>query len=108
MEKEKDRRRDLLVAEIKSAGFGAMQDINKNNQSDYMDALGQIQQSSEFQETMSMHRVKEDNKVMNNNEKINLAKQKLSAEMEMKQMDVQIAKENKNKYDNKSNNKKKK
>jgi hypothetical protein len=108
MEKEKDRRRDLLVAEIKSAGFGAMQDINKNNQSDYMDALGQIQQSSEFQETMSMHRVKEDNKVINNNEKINLAKQKLSAEMEMKQMDVQIAKENKNKYDNKSNNKKKK
>jgi hypothetical protein len=108
MEKEKDRRRDLLVAEIKSAGFGAMQDINKNNQSDYMDALGQIQQSSEFQETMSMHRVKEDNKVMNNNEKINLAKQKLSADMEMKQMDVQIAKENKNKYDNKSNTKKKK
>lgn len=108
MEKEKDRRRDLLVAEIKSAGFGAMQDINKNNQSDYMDALGQIQQSSEFQETMNMHRVKEDNKVMNNNQKIDLAKQKLSAEMEMKQMDVQIAKENKNKFDNKSNSKKKK
>jgi hypothetical protein len=108
MEKEKDRRRDLLVAEIKSAGFGAMQDLNKNNQSDYMDALGQIQQSSEFQETMNMHRVKEDNKVMNNNQKIDLAKQKLSAEMEMKQMDLQIAKENKNKFDNKSNNKKKK
>ena len=108
MEKEKDRRRDLLVAEIKSAGFGAMQDLNSNQQSDYLDALGQIQASDEFQETMSLHRVKEDNKVNNNNQKISLAKEKMMNDVRIKEMDLQIAKENKNKYDKTKSNTKKK
>ena len=34
MEKEKDRQKDILIAEIKSAGYGSMVDINKNEQSD--------------------------------------------------------------------------
>lgn len=108
MEKEKDRRRDLLVAEIKSAGFGAMQDLNSNQQSDYLDALGQIQASDEFQETMSLHRVKENNKVNNNNQKISLAKEKMMNDVRIKEMDLQIAKENKNKYDKTKSNTKKK
>jgi len=108
MEKEKDRRRDLLVAEIKSAGFGAMQDLNSNQQSDYLDALGQIQASDEFQETMSLHRIKEDNKVNNNNQKISLAKEKMMNDVRIKEMDLQIAKENKNKYDKTKSNTKKK
>ena len=39
-EAEKDRRKDILIAEIKSAGYGSMADINQNQQNDYMDALG--------------------------------------------------------------------
>lgn len=99
LEKEKDRRRDILVAEIRSAGFGAAVDINKNSQSDYMDMLGQIQDSSEFQDTMALHRTKESNKVLNNNQKLQVAKDKMSTELQMKNMDLQIARENKNKFD---------
>ena len=36
---EAERQKDITVAEIRSAGYGAMQDINQNQQSDYQDAL---------------------------------------------------------------------
>jgi len=108
IEKEKDRRRDILVAEIKSAGFGAMQDIDKNAQSDYLDALGQIQQTEQFQETMNLDRTKEQNNALNKSQKLQVDKDKISAQLQMKQMDVQIAKENKNKFDKKPAPKKKK
>ena len=107
LEKEKDRRRDILVAEIKAAGFGAMQDINANFQSDYLDTLSQIQSSDQFQEVMSLDRTKENNKIINNSQKIAIDKEKLSAQIQMKQMDVQIAKENKNKFDKPTSKKKK-
>ena len=43
MEADKERQKDIMVAEIKAAGYGAMQDINQNLQSDYMDVLDKIQ-----------------------------------------------------------------
>jgi hypothetical protein len=107
-EAEKDRRKDVLIAEIKSAGYGAMQDINQNMQSDYMDALGQIQKSEQFQETMSLQNTKESNRITNDREKSQIEREKLQAQMRMKQMDVDIARENKNKFDVKSKDTKKK
>ena len=110
LEKEKDRRRDLLVAEIKSAGYGAMQDVNTNQQSDYMDALGMIQQSDEFQQTMALGQQKENNKSMMSDKKHMIAEEKIQAQLAMKQMELNIAKENKNRFDVKAkdNSKKKK
>jgi hypothetical protein len=107
-EAEKDRRKDVLIAEIKSAGYGAMQDINQNMQSDYMDALGQIQKSEQFQETMNLQNSKESNRMTNDREKAQIEREKLQAQMRMKQMDVDIARENKNKFDVKSKDSKKK
>jgi len=108
LEKEKDRRRDLLVAEIKSAGYGAMQDINQNMQSDYMDALGMIQQSDEFQQTMNFDQQKETNKMIQNDKKLQLAEKKLNAQMAMKNTDLEIARENKNRFDKKPSKEEKK
>jgi len=68
-EAEKDRRKDILVAEIKAAGYGSMADINQNQQSDYMDALNNIQKSEQFQETMNMQNSKETNRTQNDREK---------------------------------------
>jgi hypothetical protein len=34
-EKEKDRQRDILVAEIRAAGYGSSADVNQNQMSDY-------------------------------------------------------------------------
>ena len=107
-EAEKDRRKDILVAEIKAAGYGSMQDINENKQSDYMDALGHIQKSEQFQETMNLQNSKESNRMTNDREKAQIEREKMQADMRMKQMDLDIARENKNKFDVKSKNDKKK
>jgi hypothetical protein len=107
-EAEKDRRKDILVAEIKAAGYGSMADINENKQSDYMDALNQIQKSEQFQETMNMQNSKETNRTQNDREKSQIEREKMQADMRMKQMDLDIARENKNKFDAKSKNDKKK
>ena len=108
-EAEKDRRKDILIAEIKSAGYGAMQDINQNQQSDYMDALGQIQKTEQYKENMNLQYNKESNRTENDREKAQIEREKLQAQMQMKQMDLNIARENKNKFDvkAKNNNKKK-
>jgi len=107
-EAEKDRRKDVLIAEIKSAGYGAMQDINQNMQSDYMDALGQIKQSEEFQQSMNLQENKETNRMTNDREKAQIEREKLQAQMRMKQTDLEIARENKNKFDAKKKDTKKK
>lgn len=111
LEKEKDRRKDILVAQIRAAGYGAMQDINQNQQSDFMDVMEDIRKSEEFQETMSFDQSKERTKESMHNEKMNLEREKLQVQKEMKQMEVQIAQTNKNRYDvqdKKSDSKKKK
>jgi hypothetical protein len=100
-EAEKNRRRDVLVAEIRSAGYGAMQDINQNQQSDFMDTMDQMRQSSEFQDTMSLQREKESNRRMENTEKSMLEREKMSLQRELKEKDLQIARENKNQFDQK-------
>lgn len=99
MEKEKDRRRDILVAEIKSAGYGAMQDINANQTSDYLDALTMIKGSEEFSQTMGLDQQKEATKNKLAGDKNLLAKEKIDAQLKMKQTDLAIARENKNKFD---------
>lgn len=105
-EAEKDRRKDILIAEIKAAGYGSMADINQNQQNDYMDALGEIQKSDQFQETMNLQNTKETNRTQNDREKANLTREKMQADLKEKQMDLEIARENKNKFDVKSKNNK--
>ena len=99
MAQEKNIRKDLLVAEIKASGYGAMQDLNSNAQSDFMDQMNIIKGSQEFQESMNFEKQKESTKTGIANEKNALAREKLQAQIAMKQMDVNIAKENKNQFD---------
>jgi hypothetical protein len=98
--KEENRNRTtLLAAEIKAAGFGAMQDINQNKQSDYSDELTKIQSSNEFQQTMSFEQQKERSKTVNSTDKNSIAREKMQTQLAMKQMDMNIAQENKNQFD---------
>jgi hypothetical protein len=109
-ENEKDRQKDILEAQIRSAGYGSMQDINENKQSDYLDAMDRIRQSEEYQTTMSFNREKEVNKSMETREKVAVEREKIAAQREIAANQLAIAKENKNKFDvpqkNKSNSKK--
>lgn len=104
-EKEKDRRARLLEAEIKSAGYGSMQDINKNEESDYVDALNVVKDSEQYQDTMNFNREKESSKSNIAQQKIDLDREKLMADQRNKQLEFAIARENKNKYDQKKPNK---
>jgi hypothetical protein len=104
-EKEKDRRSRLLEAEIKAAGYGAMQDVNKNEQSDFQDVLKDVKQSEQYAETMNFNREKESAKNNLHQQKLDLEKQKLMNESQNKQIEFAIARENKNRFDQKKPNK---
>jgi hypothetical protein len=98
-ENDKDRQKDLLEAEIKSSGYGAMQDINSNMQSDYLDALDRIQKTEQYQDVMNVNREKEANKIIQSREKLAVERQKIATQKEISDNQLRIAQENKNKYD---------
>jgi hypothetical protein len=98
-ENAKDRQARLAEAQIKAAGYGAMQDINANQQSDYLDALGMIQQSDEFQQNVSLEENKQSAKAAEHRDKMTMEQQKLNAQMQIADKQLQIAQTNKNKYD---------
>jgi hypothetical protein len=107
-ENQKDREARIIESQIRSAGYGAMQDQNQNQQSDYMDALKQIQNSDEYQQTMSFERQVELTKQAEHRDKMSIEQQKLATQQQIAQTQLQIARENKNKYDKKDTNKSKK
>jgi hypothetical protein len=94
-----DRQTQLTVAEIRSAGQGATSDINQNQMSDYQDAMVNIQKQDNYQDTMNFKREQEINKNSTNQQKLNLIREELQTRKEIADKQLQIAKENKNKYD---------
>jgi len=107
-EKDKDRQKDILIAEIKASGFGAMKDINQNQQSDFKDEMDNIRKTEQYQQQTQIQREKQGNDMMKHNQKMSIEEQKIQAQRDIADKQLQIAKENKNKYDVKSSNSKKK
>jgi hypothetical protein len=98
-EKEKDRQKDILVAEIRAAGYGSMMDLNKNEQSDYQDAMKEIRQTEQYQQQTSLQREKQNVDQAITNSKLEVEREKINADREIAEKQLQIARENKNKYD---------
>jgi hypothetical protein len=98
-EAEKNRQRDLLVAEIRASGYGAAMDINSNQQSDYLDAMEQIRKQQQYQDAMNFKREQEVNKTQMTREQLNIKREELSARERIADKQVEIARVNKNKYD---------
>jgi hypothetical protein len=107
MEAEKNRQRDILVAEIRAAGMGAMVDLDQNMQSDFEDSMKEIRQTEQYQQQTSLEREKETAKRIQNSEKNQIEREKIQAQKEVADIQLQIARENKNKFDAKDSNKKK-
>jgi hypothetical protein len=107
-EAEKDRAARLTEAEIKAAGYGSMADINKNMQSDYLDAMDRIKDEQRYQDTMNIKRESENFKREQGAQRIEIDREKLQTQKEIADKQLQIAKENKNKYDEKGSSKKEK
>jgi hypothetical protein len=102
-EKEKDRQRDVLVAEIRAAGYGATADVNKNEMSDYADAMKDIRDSDQYRQQTDLQREKETNRMNIESQKNQIEREKLQAQREIANKQLQIAQENKNKYDVRDN-----
>jgi len=98
-ENEKDRKNDVLLAEIRSAGYGSMVDINQNQMSDYQDAMKDIRDTTQYQEKMNLERQKNATKASMENSRLAVEKEKIAAQKQIADTKLQIAKENKNKYD---------
>jgi len=107
-EAEKDRQNNILVSQIKSAGYGSMADINQNQMSDYQDAMENIQKQENYREQMNLDREREVNKQISQREANNLKEREISARERIADKQLQIARTNKNKYDKPDNSKKKK
>jgi hypothetical protein len=104
-EKEKDRQRDILVAEIRAAGYGAMADVNKNEMSDYADQMKEIRTSEQYQQQTDLQRQKQANENIRQSQKMDIEREKLQAQREIADKQLQVAQENKNRFDNKNNKK---
>jgi len=98
-QKERERQKDITVAEIRAAGYGAMQDINQNQVSDFQDSLKAIKESENYQQQMGLKREQESNKKEMNVQKIALERERLQTQREVAERQLDVAKENKNRYD---------
>ena len=101
-ENDKDRQNDLLVAEIRAAGYGAMQDVDQNMMSDYRDVMKDIKESTQYQEQMNLKR--EQSAITNSmtQKKLDVERDRLATQRDIANTQLEIARENKNKYDFKS------
>lgn len=98
-ENEKDRRKDLLVAEIRASGYGAMQDLNQNLQSDFVDNLDKLKKTEQYQETINIQQEKVNMNKEAQVEKNKMKREEMNLQRELKEKDLQIARENRNQYD---------
>jgi len=98
-ENEAERKKDITVAEIRSASYGSQADINQNMQSDFQDAMENIRKRDEYREQMNFKR--EESAVRNSNDqaKMGIDREKLATQREIANKNLEIARENKNKYD---------
>ena len=101
-ESDKERQKDITVAEIRAAGYGSMMDVNKNEVSDYKEAMDDIRKTSQYREQMNMKREQNAIKNANAQAKLQVDREKLATQREIANKNLQIAKENKNKYDDKN------
>jgi len=97
---------NVVVAEIRAAGYGAAVDVNQNQMSDYQDAMKDIRQTEQYQDQIQLNRQKEDNKMMTQNSKNEIEREKLQVQRDIADKQLQIAQTNKNKFDKSSGNKK--
>jgi hypothetical protein len=100
--------KDITVAEIRAAGYGSMVDLNENQMSDYRDAMKEIRATESYQQQTDLQRQKQSDDMVKHSQKMDIEQQKLQIQQDIANKQLEIAKVNKNKYDVKSSDKKKK
>lgn len=96
-----DRQTQIQVAEIRGASFPA-QDINANQESDYMEALDSLEKKRQQDDLINLKREAEINKNTRESQKMNIKQQEIQARQDIAEKQLEIARTNKNKYDSKN------
>ena len=104
---DKQLENNITVAEIKAAGYGAAVDVNKNEMSDYQDAMKDIRQTEQYQQQTDIARDKQANENLRQSQKMGIEQQKLQIQKEIADKQLEIARINKNRFDKGGNDKKK-
>jgi len=108
-EAQKDRQKDVVIAEIRASGYGAMMDLDENKRSDFQDSMDEIKETEQYNQTIASDIQKENSKNQMNQEKLNMDREKLRSNEQISQDKLAIARENKNRFDKpKADNNKKK
>jgi hypothetical protein len=100
-QKALDRESDERVAEIRSAGYTAMQDRDENAQNDYIDTLEYLDKKNAKETDQSIARQRDLNRQATDQSKLELKRQEMMSKERIAEKELQIAKANKNKYDKK-------
>lgn len=95
-EAELNRRNNVIIAEIRAAGYSGSVDLDNNAQNDFLDNLERIQGQQEYQDTMGFEREKESNRTTLAREKSNLDREKMNTQLRVAQIGLEVARENKN------------
>lgn len=98
---ELNRQRDIQVASIRAAGYPAS-DVNKDGQDDYLQRLNYLQKEDQFFQKLQLEREKEANKNLQQTQTANLKREELNTRKQIAEKQLQVARENKNKYDTKN------
>ncbi len=91
---ESKNRNNLMTAEIKAAGFGAQQDINQNQESDFTDSMKEIKQTEQYQQSLNFDRSKEENRTKLANRKLDIEDRKVDVSKEIADNSLRVAREN--------------
>lgn len=98
---------NITVAEIRAAGYGAAVDVNENQMSDYQDAMKEIRQTQQYQDQTNLQREKQSAENLRSSQKMQIEQDKIQAQKDIAEKQLQIARENKNRFDKKTDDKKK-
>jgi hypothetical protein len=96
-----DRDTQERVAEIRAAGYTAMNDRDMNQQNDYIDTLEYLDKKNAKEADQAIARDRELNRTVSEQKKLELKRQELLSKERIAEKELQIAQTNKNKYDKK-------
>jgi hypothetical protein len=100
-QKALDRESQERVAEIRAAGYTAMNDRDMNQQNDYIDTLEYLDKKNAKEADQAIAREREVNRSVSEQKKLELQRQELLSKERIAEKQLQIARTNKNKYDKK-------
>ena len=103
-----ERNKDIQVAEIRAAGYTAMNDRDENQRNDYIDTLEYLDKKNARDKDISLAQEKETNRRVEKQQDNQLKREELETRKKIADTQLQVAKTNKNKYDVKGGDKKEK